>query len=140
MDPLPDPRSLAPEELKSLIKELVSLEQEVSNTRQVLHAQIDALRRELVDRLREEGNDIIFGPDILGPGSAGVRGPRTPRPQRGSDGVALPEPPDSDPESNAPRRQKPPNGQWEAQVDHFLHSRQGSHEIETAACRQGGSP
>jgi hypothetical protein len=108
-NPLPDPRSLAPEELKSLIKELVSREQEVSNTRQIVHAQVDALRRELVDRLREQGNDIIFGPDILGPGSAGVREPRTPRPQRGSDGVALPEPRDSDPESNVPRRQEPPD-------------------------------
>jgi hypothetical protein len=110
MDPLPDPRSLAPEELKSLIKELISREQDVSNTRQVLHAQIDILRRELADRLRAEGNDVILGPDILGPGSAGVRNPRTPRPQRRADGVALPEPPDSHPESNAPRRQEPPNG------------------------------
>jgi len=103
MDPLPDPGSLATEELKPLIKDLIGREQEVSNIRRGLHAQIDALRRELVDRLREEGNDIISGPDVLGPGPAGVREPRTPRPQRGSDGVALPEPPDSDPESNAPR-------------------------------------
>ena len=109
MDPFPDPRSLAHDELKFLIKELVSREEEVSNTRQMLQAQIEALRGERVDRLREEGSDITFGPDILGPGSAGVREPRTPNPQRGADGVALPEPPDSDPESNPPRRQEPPN-------------------------------
>jgi RsiG-like len=110
MDPLPDPRSLADEELKSLIEELIRKEQEVSETRRVLRAQIDALRRELVDRLREEGQDIIFGPDVLGPGSASVREPRSPRPQRGSDGVALPEPPDSDTDS-APPWLEPRDGQ-----------------------------
>jgi hypothetical protein len=103
MDSFPDPHSLAAEELKSRIKELISREQEVSDTRRVLHAQIDALRGELVDRLREEGNDIISGSDILGPGATGVREPRNPRPQQGSDGIALSEPPDSDRESNAPR-------------------------------------
>jgi RsiG-like len=109
MDPLPDPRSLAAHELKSFIKELIRREQEVSETRRVLHAQIDALRRELDDRLRGEGNEIIFGPDMLSPGSGGVREPRTPRPQRGSDGAALPEPPDSDPDLDAPQRQEPPD-------------------------------
>jgi hypothetical protein len=65
MDPAPDPRSLGQEELKRLLNGLISREQEVSSTRQVLHAQIDALRRELVDRLRDEGSDVIFGPDVL---------------------------------------------------------------------------
>ena len=102
MDPLPDPRSLASDELKSLIKELIGKEQEVSDTRRILHAQIDAFRRELVDRLREEGSDVIYGPDVLGPGSAGVREPRAPRPQRGSDAVALPEPPDSGTDRDPP--------------------------------------
>ena len=102
MDPFPDPRSLAAEELKSLLKELIHEEQAVSETRQVLHAQIDALRRELVERLRKEGHDIIFGPDVLGPGSAGAREPRTPGPRPGSDGVALREPPDSDNDSDPP--------------------------------------
>lgn len=106
---IPPGPELARDELTSLIKELVSREQEVSTTRQVLHGQIDALRRELVHRLRDEGNDIIFGGDILGPESAGVREPRAPRPQRGSDGVALQEPRDSEPESNAPPGQQPPN-------------------------------
>jgi hypothetical protein len=103
MDPVPDPRTLAPEVLKSLIKELVSREHDDASTRRALHVQIDALRRKLVDRLREEGDDIIFGPDILGPGAAGVREPRTPRPQQGSDGVALPEPPEPGPDGDAPR-------------------------------------
>lgn len=110
MDPVPDPRSLAAEELKSLIEELIRKEQEVSDTRRILHAQIDVLRRELVERLREEGQDIIFGPDVLGPGSAGVCEPRSPRPQRGSDGVALPEPPDSDADSDPPPWLEPRDG------------------------------
>jgi hypothetical protein len=110
MDPLPDPSSLVPEELKLLINQLVSREQEVSNTRHVLHAQIDALRRAVVDRLRDEGSTVIFGPDTLGPGTAGVREPRTPRPQRGSDGAALPEPLDADVGPNERPRQDPPHG------------------------------
>jgi hypothetical protein len=68
MDSLPDPHSLTREELQLLIDQLVGREQDVSNRRRVLHAQIDALRRELVDRLRDEGNTVIFGPDVLGPG------------------------------------------------------------------------
>jgi uncharacterized protein DUF4279/anti-sigma-K factor RsiG len=68
MDPVSDPRSLGPEELKRLLNGLISREQEVSSTRQVLHAQIDALRRELVDRLRDEGSEVIFGPDVPGSG------------------------------------------------------------------------
>jgi hypothetical protein len=67
-DPVPDPRSLGPEKLKRLLKGLMSREQEVSSTRQVLHAQIDSLRRELVDRLRDEGSEVIFGPDVPGSG------------------------------------------------------------------------
>ncbi|MGH2891673.1 MAG: hypothetical protein ACRDPM_00190 [Solirubrobacteraceae bacterium] len=96
MAPFADPRSLGPEELKLHIKELVSREQEISATRKELHTQIDALRRELVERLREAGDDIIFGPDILGPGSTGVREPRSPRPQPGADGLALPPLPEAD--------------------------------------------
>jgi hypothetical protein len=117
VDPLPDPSSLARDELTSLIKELVTREQEVPNTRHVLHGQIDALRRELVNRLRDEGNDIIFGGDILGTDSAGVREPRTPRPQRGSDGVALPEPRESNREPNAPSGRQPPNAWPESSGD-----------------------
>ena len=100
MDPLTDPRSLATEELKLLIQELISREQEVSDTRQALHAQIDALRGELIDRLRNEGKDVISGPETFGPGTSGVREPITPRPHQGADGIALPEPRDADVEPN----------------------------------------
>jgi hypothetical protein len=74
----PDPHSLARNDLMSLLKELTSREQALSDERRTLHAQIDALRRELVDRLRDEGSTVIFGPDFLDPGSAGVREPRNP--------------------------------------------------------------
>ena len=74
----PDPHSLARDELTSLLQELTSREDLVSDERRVLHAQIDALRRELVDRLRDEGNVVISGSDFLDPGSAGVREPRNP--------------------------------------------------------------
>jgi hypothetical protein len=77
----PDPHSLARGELTSLLKELTSREQAVSDERRTLHAQIDALRRELVDRLRDEGNTVICGSDFLDPGSTGVREPRNPRPE-----------------------------------------------------------
>jgi hypothetical protein len=110
MDPVPDPRSLASEELKLVLAKLVGREQEVSSTRRVLHEQINALRRELVNRLRDEGGAVIFGPDMLGPGTSGVREPRTPRPQRGSDGVALPEPLNTDVGPNARPPQNPALG------------------------------
>lgn len=84
------------EELKLLIQELISREQEVSGTRQTRHAQINALRGDLVDRLRNESTDVIFGPDTLGPGTSGVREPITPRPHHGADGIALPDPRDAD--------------------------------------------
>jgi hypothetical protein len=89
----PDPHSLARDELASLLRELTSREQAVSEERRALHAQIDALRREFVDRLREEGHVVISGSDLLDPGSAGVREPRSPSHKNGSDGIALPEPP-----------------------------------------------
>jgi hypothetical protein len=88
----PDPRSLASHELTTPLKDLVGRENDVSGRRRVLHARIDALRRELVDRMREGGQDVIFGADIEGPDWTGVREPRDPRPQLGSDGVALREP------------------------------------------------
>jgi hypothetical protein len=69
----PDPHSLAQDELASLLNELTSREQAVSEERRALHAQIDALRREFVDRLREQGHVVISGSDLLEPGSAGVR-------------------------------------------------------------------
>ena len=106
----PDPHWLARGELTSLLKELTSKEQVVSDERRTLHAQIDALRRELVDRLRDEGHVVISGSDFLDPGSAGVREPRTPRPEDGSDGIALSEPPGPDVQPDAPPRRDPPTG------------------------------
>jgi hypothetical protein len=106
----PDPRSLARDELTSVLKKLTSREQAVSDERRSLHVQIDALRRELVDRLRDEGNTVIFGPDFLDPGSAGVREPRNPSRENGSDGIALPEPPERDVEPGVPPRCEPPAG------------------------------
>ncbi len=89
MSDSPDPRSLARGELTALMLKLTTREQVVSEERQALHAQIDALRKELVNRLREEGGVVISGSDFLDPGSAGVRGPRTPRPKTGADGGRL---------------------------------------------------
>jgi hypothetical protein len=97
----PDPRSLARAELTSLIEELIGREQAVSEERRALHAQIDALRAELVARLRDEGTTVISGADVLGP-PAGVGEPRDPRPATGSGAIALPEPPGLEHESDEP--------------------------------------
>lgn len=95
----PDPRSLARGEQTVLLRELTTREQAVSDERRALHAQIDALRQELVNRLREEGEVVISGSDFFDPGSAGVREPRSPRPQTGADRIALPQPaPDNKPD------------------------------------------
>ena len=99
---IPDPGSLEQEEIKSLIRQLVDREQVVSEERRLLHAQIDSLRKELVDRLRRDGDVVISGADFLDPGSAGVREPRRPSPQSGSDGIGLPEPPIPGEEPGAP--------------------------------------
>jgi hypothetical protein len=63
----PDIGSMSDEELKELIDKLTAEEQEVSYRRQTLHGQIDILRAELVDRLREnrsEGRTLIKGDDV----------------------------------------------------------------------------
>jgi hypothetical protein len=106
----PDPHSLARDELTSLLKELTSREEAISEERRTLHAQIGVLRRELVDRLRDEGDTVICGADFLDPGSAGVREPPNPRPEKGSDGIALAKPPDPDVESDTPPCREPPTG------------------------------
>jgi chaperonin cofactor prefoldin len=61
MPAFPDPHSAARDELTSLLQELTNREEMVSDERRVLHTQIDALRRELADRLRDEGNVVISG-------------------------------------------------------------------------------
>jgi hypothetical protein len=63
----PDLGSLSDQELKELIKELTSEEQEVSYKRRILHGRIDILRAELVNRLRkkdESGELVISGADV----------------------------------------------------------------------------
>jgi hypothetical protein len=67
MDTFPDLGSLTDQELKDLIKQLTSEEQEISYQRRILHGRIDILRAELVNRLRkkhEGGEDVISGADV----------------------------------------------------------------------------
>ena len=66
-DTFPDIGSMSDEELKQLIETQTSEEQEVSYRRRILHGQIDILRAELVNRLREsrpEGETLIKGDDV----------------------------------------------------------------------------
>ena len=67
MDTFPDLGALSDEELKELIDQLTTEEQEVSYQRRILHGKIDILRAELVNRLRkkhEEGESVISGSDV----------------------------------------------------------------------------
>lgn len=59
--------SMSDEELRELIDKLTAEEQEVSYHRRILHGQIDLLRAELVNRLRDEKPDpesLIQGADV----------------------------------------------------------------------------
>jgi hypothetical protein len=60
LEPLPDLRSLSDPELKKLIGELQTQEQEVSYERRILHGKIDILRAELVARLQLSGGKSVF--------------------------------------------------------------------------------
>jgi anti-sigma-K factor RsiG len=63
----PDIGSMSDEELKGLIDKLTTEEQQVSYRRRILHGQIDILRAELVNRLRDqrpEGEALIKGDDV----------------------------------------------------------------------------
>ncbi len=63
----PNIGSMSDEELKELIDKLTTEEQEVSYRRRILHGQIDILRAELVNRLRDhppEGESLIKGDDV----------------------------------------------------------------------------
>ena len=67
MDTFPDLGALSDEELKELIDQLTTEEQEVSYQRRILHGKIDILRAELVNRLkakREAGDVLISGKDV----------------------------------------------------------------------------
>ena len=54
MDTFPDLGALSDEELKELIDQLTTEEQEVSYQRRILHGKIDILRAELQSRLKQE--------------------------------------------------------------------------------------
>ena len=60
MEPLPDLATLSDENLKGLIDEYTSEEQEVSYRRRILHGKIDLLRAELQARLRETGGKSVL--------------------------------------------------------------------------------
>lgn len=67
VDNLPELSSLSDKELKTLIHELCSQEQELSFQRRILHGKIDILRAELVQRLsgkRNLGESLISGDDV----------------------------------------------------------------------------
>jgi hypothetical protein len=66
-DTFPDIGSMSDAELKELIERLTAEEQEISYKRRILHGQIDILRAELVNRLRDhrdEGEPVIKGDDV----------------------------------------------------------------------------
>lgn len=66
-DTTPNIGSMSDEELKELIEKLTAEEQEVSYRRRILHGQIDILRAELVNRLRDhtpDGQSLIRGDDV----------------------------------------------------------------------------
>jgi hypothetical protein len=66
-DTFPDLGSLSDKELKELIDDLTTEENEISYKRRVLHGKIDILRAELVNRLRqkrEQGGSLISGDDV----------------------------------------------------------------------------
>ncbi|MHB0915845.1 MAG: RsiG family protein [Thermoleophilia bacterium] len=64
---LPELSSLSDQDLKSLIRDLVTKEQEHSYERRLLHGKIDILRAELVERLsgkRSSGESLITDADV----------------------------------------------------------------------------
>ena len=66
-DTFPDIGAMSDEELKELIERLTTEEQEISYKRRILHGQIDILRAELVNRLRDhtpDGESLIKGDDV----------------------------------------------------------------------------
>jgi hypothetical protein len=60
VEPLPDLGSLSDEDLKRLIGEYQTQEQEVSYERRILHGKIDILRAELVARLQASGGRSVL--------------------------------------------------------------------------------
>jgi hypothetical protein len=67
VEALPDLKSLADDELRALIRQLIEEEQEVSYRRRLLHGKIDILRAELVARLQrqvDEGESLTGDVDL----------------------------------------------------------------------------
>ncbi len=67
MENLPELSSMTEQDLKSMIRDLASQEQELSFQRRILHGKIDILRAELVQRLskkRGEGKSLITDDDV----------------------------------------------------------------------------
>jgi hypothetical protein len=65
MEALPDLATLSDEDLKKLIDDLTTEEQEVSYRRRLLHGKIDILRAELVSRLQKtEGKSVLEHVDV----------------------------------------------------------------------------
>jgi hypothetical protein len=60
VEPFPDLARLSDDDLKRLIDELTTEEQEVSYRRRILHGKIDMLRAELQARLREKGEKGVL--------------------------------------------------------------------------------
>lgn len=54
VEALPELKTLADDELRALIRELIAEEREVSYRRRLLHGKIDILRAELVGRLQRQ--------------------------------------------------------------------------------------
>jgi hypothetical protein len=90
----PDPSEFSDQQLKARIRDAVERETRLSAARSELHSEIDALREELVRRLRADGTTVIRGADVDDDsGLSGVREPRSPEPESDPDG-ALAEPDD----------------------------------------------
>jgi hypothetical protein len=65
VEPLPDLGTLGDDDLKGLIDELTTQEQEISYQRRLLHGKIDILRAELVARLQKtEGRSVLDQLDV----------------------------------------------------------------------------
>ena len=65
MEAFPDLESLSDHELKELIERKVEEERDVSMRRRLVHGQLDLLRRERVERLKERYGDDF---DVPGEG------------------------------------------------------------------------
>ena len=60
LEPLPDFSTLSDEDLKRLIDDLKQQEQAISYRRRLLHGQIDILRAELQNRLKQTGGKSVL--------------------------------------------------------------------------------